>query len=178
MITLAATSDVDSMLLGALRDKLHEILGMDAKIGEPIGDISFAFNPQRNQHQSTPILEQLGKTHSVNDGGKVLGIVDVDLYAPELNFIFGEADLRAGMALVSLTRLRQDFYGLPNDEDLFFQRILKEAVHELGHTVGLLHCRESTCVMHFSNCLEETDQKSSEFCPSCRASWEEAISAG
>jgi archaemetzincin len=178
MITLASTPDVDSMLIGALRDKLPEILGMEVQMGEPIEDISFAFNPQRNQHQSTPILEQLGKTHSQGEGGKVLGIVDVDLYAPELNFVFGEADLRAGMAVVSLTRLRQDFYGLPNDEDLFFQRTLKEAVHELGHTLGLLHCGESTCVMHFSNSLEETDRKSHEFCETCKAKWTEAQAAG
>ena len=178
MITLAATNDVDSMLLTALRDRLPEVLGMEAEIGEPMEDISFAFNPHRNQHQSAPILESLGKTHSVSVGDEVLGIVDVDLYAPELNFVFGEADLRAGIAVVSLTRLRQDFYGLPNDEDLFFQRILKESVHELGHTLGLLHCMESTCVMHFSNCLEETDHKSHEFCQGCRTKWEEALATG
>ena len=177
MITLTATPDVDSMLIAALLDRLREVLGVEVEIGEPLDDISYAFNPQRNQHHSTPILEQITRIHSGRDGHKILGIVDVDLYAPELNFVFGEADLRAGSAVVSLTRLRQDFYGLPSDEELFFQRILKESVHELGHTLGLLHCRQSTCVMHFSNSLEETDHKSHEFCPSCRGKWNEALAA-
>jgi len=175
MITLTATPDVDSMLLAALRDRLREVLGMEVEVGEPMEDISYAYNPQRNQHQSTPILDKLKKTHAGTDGTRVLGVVDVDLYAPELNFIFGEADLRAGAAVVSLTRLRQDFYGLPHDEELFFARILKESVHELGHTAGLLHCTQPTCVMHFSNCLEETDQKSHEFCPSCRSKLDQAL---
>jgi archaemetzincin len=97
---------------------------------------------------------------------KILGIVDHDLYVPELNFVFGEAGRKA--AVISLTRLRQSFYLLTEDQNLFHQRVLTEAVHELGHTFGLGHCGNPKCVMFFSNSLMDTDRKGSEFCPACR----------
>jgi archaemetzincin len=96
-----------------------------------------------------------------------LGIIDADLYVPGLNFVFGEADLMGCCALISLTRLRQEFYSLPADSGLFFQRVAKEAVHEIGHTLGLNHCPDVRCVMHFSNSLEDTDIKSSYLCANC-----------
>ena len=96
---------------------------------------------------------------------KILGIVDHDLFVPELNFVFGEAGSKA--AVISLTRLRQTFYRLPEDQNLFDRRTLTEAVHELGHTYGLGHCENPRCVMFFSNSLSDTDRKGPEFCPRC-----------
>jgi archaemetzincin len=55
------------------------------------------------------------------------------------------------------------------DAFIFRERAVKEAVHELGHTFGLGHCPDSSCVMHFSNCLDDTDRKGKEYCPECRA---------
>ena len=91
-------------------------------------------------------------------------VSDVDLYVPGLNFVFGEADILKGIAIISLARLREEFYGLPSNEDLFKERALKEAVHELGHLYGLRHCTDPDCVMNFSNTLYDTDRKSCKFC--------------
>jgi archaemetzincin len=40
------------------------------------------------------------------------------------------------------------------DTSHFGQRLVKEAVHELGHAFGLNHCENIECVMHFSNSLQ------------------------
>jgi archaemetzincin len=100
---------------------------------------------------------------------RLLGLVDLDLYTPGLNFVFGQASMGGREALIALPRLRQSFYGLADDEALFHERAIKEAVHELGHTYGLGHCPDATCVMHFSNSLPDTDFKGKGFCAVCKA---------
>jgi len=92
----------------------------------------------------------------------------MDLYVSSLNFVFGLADQENRRAIIALPRLRQSYYGLPDDTDLFKQRALKEAVHELGHVFGMRHCDDRRCVMAFSNSLADTDCKSHDFCSRCR----------
>jgi len=70
-------------------------------------------------------------------------------------------------ALIALPRLKPEFYGLPQNEGFYYTRVVKEAVHELGHTFGLNHCKKRECVMHFSNSLADTDYKGKDFCEDC-----------
>lgn len=95
--------------------------------------------------------------------------MDLDLHAEGLNFVFGQADPQAWVAVFSLTRLRDEFYGARANQRKFRSRLVKEAIHELGHTYGLGHCRNPGCVMFFSNRLSDTDRKSADFCAVCRA---------
>jgi len=123
------------------------------------------FNNNRKQYHSTEILRELlpyakKKQH-------VLGVVDEDLYIPILTFVFGEAQLEGRCALMSGYRLHQEFYGLPADASLYMHRCEKEAVHELGHTLGLKHCQNFECVMRYSNSVADIDIKRNVFCPNC-----------
>ena len=149
-----------------LQNELIRTFGFDVRIAreEPIPQ--YAFDPKRRQYHSTKILEWL-KNIPVMDT-RILGIIDLDLYVPELNFVFGEADIAHGVCVISLVRLRQEYYGLPKNEKLFLERALKEAIHELGHTYRLSHCRDPRCIMHFSNSLQDTDIKGPDFCPRCK----------
>ena len=126
-----------------------------------------AYNPSRNQYYSTTLLYKLQAFAKNVKADKFLAVVDVDLYVPNLNFVFGEAQCPGRFAIISVYRLKQEFYGLTSDKALFISRVKKEAVHELGHTLGLLHCRKPTCVMFFSNSILDTDRKQDVFCPEC-----------
>jgi archaemetzincin len=133
-----------------------------------------ALDEERRQHRSDVILRKVRSYAETSSFDRVLGVVDVDVFAPKLNFVFGQADYSGRAALISLWRLRPEYYGdLPN-EQLFDERSVKEAVHELGHTLGLEHCSNVFCVMHFSNSIYETDVKHSLFCSRCSAKAEAA----
>lgn len=157
---------IDSTILINLKNNLAGVFKKRVEIDEPLPEPEYAFSKERGQYLSTAILKELISKNIETTKTKFLGVVDYDLYVPQLNFVFGEASWQA--AVISLTRLRQEFYGLPAEESLFYKRVLTEAVHELGHTYGLSHCPNPRCVMFFSNTLADTDRKGFNFCPSCQ----------
>ena len=166
MIMLVPIGEMEKSTLETLRQPLTEAFGQRTRVGDGIALTKGGWNQHRGQHLASLLLAELPSPPSL--GNRVLGVVDVDIFAPGLNFIFGEADVSGKRALISLRRLRQEFYGLPKDKNLFRERALKEAVHELGHTYGLGHCPDPTCVMHFSNSLRDTDLKEWNFCSICQ----------
>lgn len=163
---LAAVGPADAALLEYLRLIVGEVLGKKARrLPSPIPS-DFAYDPLRRQHYSTRLLERLQEA-AEGAGSKILGVTEHDLMIPILTFVFGEAQLGGRSAVISLARLRPSFYGLPDDPDLLYRRAEKEALHELGHTFGLVHCPDYGCVMHFSNTVEEVDLKGDRYCPRC-----------
>ena len=164
-ILLVPVGEIDKKVIERLQSDLGKIFNKQVEVGQGMPRPDHAYNKKRNQYLSTAILKTLVEEKEYMVYGKVLGVVDLDLYVPELNFVFGEAGQKA--AVISLTRLRQEFYRLPQDQNLYHKRALTEAVHELGHTYGLGHCRSPQCVMFFSNSLMDTDRKGPEFCVEC-----------
>lgn len=131
-------------------------------------DLRPAYFPERNQYHATLILASLLR-RLPEPGARILGITGFDLFVPVLTFVFGQAQLDGPGALLSTYRLRNEFYGLPPDPDRLLDRTMKEAVHELGHSLGLVHCPDSGCVMSSSTYVEEVDVKADWFCPECEA---------
>jgi archaemetzincin len=125
-----------------------------------------AYDAKRNQYQSVEIMRMLTK-HAPQNGSRILGVTDVDLAIPMLTFLFGQAQLDGPVAVVSLCRLRQEFYGLPGQDDLLRERLTKEVLHEMGHTFGLVHCSEQSCAMSLSTHIGMVDVKTEEYCSRC-----------
>lgn len=155
-------------LLTELTAGLERVLPVAVRVRTPWFDLEVSFDPARGQYSSTKVLRCLLE-QPPRETSRILGVVGVDLFAPVLTYVFGEAQLDGRAAVVSIHRLRPEAYGLAADDALLYARLLKESVHELGHTFGLLHCQNGTCAMHPSTYVEEIDLKSAELCADCRS---------
>ncbi len=125
-----------------------------------------AVNSARQQMFLSTLTTKVLRQYPDGDG-LLLALTDFDLYKTSHRYIFGDADEQRRLAVVSIHRLRSDFYGEDPDENVLFQRTLKECVHEIGHAVGLKHCYNARCAMYYSNSIFETDNKMSHFCETC-----------
>ncbi|TLX82831.1 MAG: archaemetzincin family Zn-dependent metalloprotease [Thaumarchaeota archaeon] len=150
-VTVANTTD--NTIIGALK-KYATFLSL--------------FDTKRNQWNSPKLLDWFYNKFKPSNDRIILVILDVDAYSHGLNFVLGEAFPKGGLGVVYLARIKEEFYGLKRNNELFYERMVKECVHELGHIFGFNHCPDMLCVMYFSNSLSDTDFKEKSFCSTCR----------
>ena len=151
---------VEIVMLG-----IKDVLTADLRLGEPLDFPVGSYDAYRGQYSAEAVLNELAVREG-RDQEHVLGTSDRDLFIPDLTFVFGAALGTA--ALISVTRLRQEFYGFKADRNILARRILTEAVHEISHSYGMKHCFDPGCVMFFSRTIVDTDKKGFNLCDSCK----------
>lgn len=163
LVPLPGSEEAD---LPRLAELLGEVFRAPVIVERAWRTMRFAFDASRGQYSSRAVLAALLHREGAA-ARRLLGVTGLDLFMPVLTFVFGEAQLRGRAAVVSTCRLSPEFYGLHADRELTQERLEKEAVHELGHTHGLLHCADNRCVMRSSTYVEELDSKDVGFCTRC-----------
>jgi archaemetzincin len=158
-----AAADPDAMAY--LHERMPSVFGLEAR-GLELPGLDFAYDPRRGQYGSIPALGLLLE-RCPPDALKLLAVTECDLFIPALTFVYGQAQLGGRVAVISLARLRQEFYGLPPNREVLLQRAWKEALHETGHTFGLVHCADRTCAMSLATNIRHIDAKRAEFCAAC-----------
>ena len=160
-------------LIEAIASEIKRVFGFPAAVDCVLEDLSFALDQNRNQHHSTMILEHLA-ARAPSRAVKVIAVAQVDLFIPILTHVYGEAQLGGTACVVSIFRLNEGRSGM-NISQKYIERIVKEAIHELGHTFNLRHCPEDTCIMHYCRNEEDVDRKSDELCRYCKIMLEDEI---
>jgi len=151
--------NIIKIIVDTLNKRFKSKFVMDKKIDIP----EEAYDKYRNQYNSEIILKSLKKHIAADE--KAVGITSNDIYAKDLNFIFGQS--YEDVCIVSTSRLDPKFYNLPQNFELLIKRTLKETIHEIGHMFGMTHCKNPECVMSFSNSIAYVDDKADTFCKDC-----------
>jgi len=159
--------EVDFMLVNKIASAVGPVFNHSVDILKGMKMPQEALNVLRNQYYGAVILSKLERTKA-NSREKVIAICEEDLYVPEEPTIMGCVDRLSATALVSLYQIRQEFYGLPEDEEKIYPRLLKEVTHRLGHLFDLTECRNPRCVNYFSQMMLDIDSKTEKFCDICR----------
>lgn len=164
---LAVMGEVERAAADAVEDALTACCGAAVdRLALPEPD--FAYDAARRQYGSVPVLHSLADRRPAG-AWKLLGVTAKDLFIPMLTFVYGQAQLNGAAGVISLARLRQEFYGMPPDPLLLETRARKEAIHEAGHMLGLVHCSDKRCAMSLSTNLQQLDGKGVEYCRACGA---------
>ena len=171
-LILIPFADLDDGLLPLreLASAVAAVFGLEGAVAAALPIPAEAFDRRRHQYSAAGFLTAAARSRVTPTGppsAVLLGITGLDLFAPRLNFVFGMADAGLAVAAISLHRLRPEFPGGDPDPRLFRQRVLKEAIHELGHIFELAHCDRQDCIMHFSTSIQDTDRKGPGFCGPC-----------
>ena len=168
MLALAAMGELPDGVLRRVEAELERGFGLRVRRMTPVAEPSEAYSPARGQWSSAAFLKAL-LARVPADATRLLGVTERDLFVPVLSFVYGQAQLEGRVAVVSLARLRPEFHGLPADTAELERRAATEAVHEIGHTFGLVHCADRLCPMSLSIDLVDLDRKTAEPCPGCSA---------
>ncbi len=152
-------------LLDEVATVLRQTFGKETIHADEMPPPREALDRERGQACSTALIEAMARS---GPRGMILGMTDLDIFVPGLDFVFGEADPAEGVAVISIARLREEFHGREADQGLLLSRTIKAAMHEMGHLYGLKHCPDPSCVMGHSGSVEEKDRKNKDFCSLCR----------
>ncbi len=166
-ITLISFGVFRKDLLEAIAEEVKHQYLLPVQFYDGHIDLSEFYDPARRQYNGNLLLKKVDAEYA-SDSVKTLGLFSVDLFIPILTYIFGQAALNGRTGIASLFRLSNERYGIHPNDKLLLHRFIKEVIHELGHTFGLMHCTQTDCVMHSSTYVEDIDQKEQHLCMKCR----------
>ena len=192
-INILVLNDIGRSILRHLQKNLASIFNNNIQVSKHVIVPTSFFKIEKNQYDGRKLLGFLAENLTLKEAKDInLAIFDRDLFTGNLDHVFGLASPFPRICVISTIRLHPHFekdyfqerlkkrkmgkFPLSvrrltgKERTLYYERILKESVHGIGHTLGLVHCSNTLCIMSPSSLLDDIDNKEIRFCRSCTQS--------
>lgn len=174
VIAVLPLGKVGEDVVRIVTDGLQGVLRVPVDLYDGIRMPADSYMEARHQYNAMAILKHIRDQHA-EPNVKILGLTEKDLGNPILTFVFGEAFLGGTAAVMSCHRLYRGVGDALVSREHFLSRVVKVALHEIGHAFNLPHCHVGRCVMRASNSLAELDSKLGYLCNYCELFFFEAL---
>lgn len=177
LVEIQPVADLNNIALQRIADTITAFYGFKVEINDRL-QVSQKFeNHEKGPRLDASMLLDYLKQHKKESSALIMGVTSKDIFItkrdkngnikkPENKYkiwgIFGLAHCPGSSCIVATKRIQH------KNTNIFYDRLLKITLHEIGHNLGLKHCPNKKClktdVVESISTIDNTEMKLCDVC--------------